>query len=135
MSNLDAIKATFERSEEEGKLRLEAQLSDTVKECTALKSALKEEKARFKELAASLERQTAIAKERMQEEKKLAEKAREQLEIVNQELELKNKKIEELSLKIRELNNLPTKNVIESGEFLYKKFNRILKNFFKWFLY
>lgn len=117
MSNLDAIKATFERSEEEGKLRLEAQLSDTLKECSALKSAMKDEKSRFKELAASLERQTAVAKERMQEEKKLADKAREDLESVKQELQIKNKKIEELVCKIRDLKNLPTKNVIESGRF------------------
>lgn len=117
MSNLDAIKATFERSEEEGKLRLETQLSDTLRECSALKNAMKEEKIRFKELAASLERQTAVAKERMQEEKLLADKAREDLESVKQELEIKNKKIEDLLLKIRELNNLPTKSVIENGSF------------------
>lgn len=117
MSNLDAIKATFERSEEEGKLRLEVQLSEALKECSALRNSLKDEKSRFNELTSSLERQTATAKERMLEEKKLADKAREDLELVKAELENKCRVIDELNNAIRELNNQPAKSVIESGNY------------------
>lgn len=114
MTNLDAIKAAFERSEEEGKLRLENQLSEALKECTALRNSLKDEKDRFKELATSLERQTALAKERQMEEKKLADRARKDLDDLKGELQRKNQEIENLNNKIKELNNQPTKSVIES---------------------
>lgn len=120
MSNLDSIKATFERSEAEGKLRLEIQLSETLKECTALRNSLKDEKDRFKELASSLERQTSTAKQRMIEEKELADKAKTDLEQVKTELLEKNTLIKDLTIKIRNLNNQPTRNVIESGQYFDK---------------
>lgn len=129
MNHLDGLKAAIEGSESAGKLRLEVQLSEALKECSALRNALKEEKDKFKEHTNSLERQTNKAKERMLEEKSIAEKCRAELEASVAQIEEKDKIIMALKQKIRESDNYPTRSVIQSGLKNIKYFPSFQNNF------
>lgn len=102
LNNLEMIKTTMERSENEGKMRLEARLDELSRECSALRRRLQEEQDRFRELSSHLERQTQTAKERMEEEKNLATKYRDELVQAREEIEKKAEKIDQLSKKLQE---------------------------------
>lgn len=78
LNNREMIKTTMERSESEGKMRMESRLDELTRECSALRRRLQEEQDQFRKLSQSLERQTLTAKEQMEEEKKL--EAREDIE-------------------------------------------------------
>lgn len=102
LNNLEMIKTTMERSENEGKMRLETRLDELTRECSALRRRLQEEQDRFRELSSDLERQTQTAKERMEEEKSLASKYREELVQAREEIEKKSEKVDQLSKKLQE---------------------------------
>ena len=102
LNNLEMIKTTMERSENEGKMRMESRLDELTRECSALRRRLQEEQDRFRELSSHLERQTQTAKERMEEEKALATKYREELVHAREEIEKKSEKIDQLSKKLQE---------------------------------
>lgn len=102
LNNLEMIKTTMERSENEGKMRLESRLDELTRECSALRRRLQEEQDRFRELSSHLERQTQTAKERMEEEKTLATKYREELVQAREEIEKKAEKVDQLSKKLQE---------------------------------
>lgn len=118
MANLESIKATFARSEAEGKLRLESQLDSVLKERDALRLRVREEQDNFRLLSNQLQRETDLAKQRMEEEKKLADKARDELSRVQEELEKRNTHIEQLDKKIKELINKPVNEVLSAGEYV-----------------
>jgi nucleoprotein TPR len=101
LNNLEMIKTTMERSESEGKMRLESRLDELSRECSALRRRLQEEQDRFRELSSHLERQTQTARERMEEEKVLANKFREELTQAREEIEKKSQKIDQLSKKLQ----------------------------------
>lgn len=100
LNNLEMIKTTMERSESEGKMRMESRLDEITRECSALRRRLQEEQDRFRELSSHLERSAQTAKERMEEEKQLATKYCEELVQAREELEKKSQKIEQLSKKL-----------------------------------
>lgn len=102
LNNLEMIKTTMERSENEGKMRLETRLDELTRECSALRRRLQEEQDRFRELSSHLERQTQTAKERMEEEKVLATKYRDELVQAREDIEKKAEKIDQLSKKLQE---------------------------------
>lgn len=102
LNNLEMIKTTMERSENEGKMRMESRLDELTRECSALRRRLQEEQDRFRELSSSLERQTQTAKERMEEEKNLASKYREELVLAREDIERKSEKVDQLSKKLQE---------------------------------
>lgn len=102
LNNLEMIKCQFERSESEGKLRLEQRLDETVRECSALRRHLQEEQDRYRELSADLDRQTKAAQQMAQEEKAIAEKLRSELKEIRTELTEKSNQIGDLSLKLQE---------------------------------
>lgn len=79
LNNLESIKASFERIEAEGKIRLEQRLDETSRECSALRRRLQEEQDRFRELSSHLEKQAEVARTRMEEEKEQADKLREEV--------------------------------------------------------
>jgi nucleoprotein TPR len=100
LNNLEMIKTTMERSESEGKMRLESRLDELTRECSALRRRLQEEQDRFRELSSHLERSAQTAKERMEEEKLLASKFRDELTQAREEIERKSQKIDQLSKKL-----------------------------------
>lgn len=131
LNNLEMIKTTMERSENEGKMRLETRLDDLTRECSALRRRLQEEQDRFRELSSHLERQTQTAKERMEEEKALATKYREELVQAREEIEKKSEKVDQLSKKLQEsLTPTQDDNPVAQANKLRKemeiKFNEVL---------
>lgn len=102
LNNLEMIKVTMERSEAEGRIRLETRLDETSRECSALRRRLQEEQDRFRELTSHLERQMETAKQRMEEEIAIAETVQAELKNTRDELEIKTRKIDELSKKLQE---------------------------------
>lgn len=102
LNNLEMIKCQFERSESEGKLRLEQRLDETVRECSALRRHLQEEQDRFRELSADLERQTKLAQQLALDEKTAAEKLRTEVQEMRAEVVEKGNQIEGLSGKLQE---------------------------------
>jgi len=126
INNMEGLKATIERSEAEGRLRLETQLSEALKECSALRATLKDEKEQFKELARSLQRQTDTAKERMKSEKDEADKARADLEAARDELKNKSNTILDLTNQLREMANQPIRTTIQAGKLTKDLFNDTL---------
>ncbi|XP_062561772.1 nucleoprotein TPR isoform X2 [Armigeres subalbatus] len=102
LNNLEMIKVTMERSEAEGRIRLETRLDETARECSALRRRLQEEQDRFRELTTHLERQMQTAKQRMEEEMAIAETVQAELKNTRDELEIKSRKIDDLSKKLQE---------------------------------
>ncbi|XP_061390466.1 nucleoprotein TPR-like, partial [Musca vetustissima] len=94
LNNLELIKANLERSETEGKARLEQRLDETVRELSAQRRRFQEEEDRFRETTNDLKRQTESAKKLMQEEKEQADKLRMELINVREELTTKTHQIE-----------------------------------------
>uniref|UniRef100_T1P9Z6 Nucleoprotein TPR n=1 Tax=Musca domestica TaxID=7370 RepID=T1P9Z6_MUSDO len=109
LNNLELIKANLERSETEGKARLEQRLDETVRELSAQRRRFQEEEDRFRETTNDLKRQTESAKKLMQEEKEQADKLRMELINVREELTTKTQQIDELSKKLQE-SLTPSKN-------------------------
>lgn len=102
LNNLELIKNSMERSESEGKMKMETRLDEVTRECSALRRRLQEEQDRFRELSSGLERQTQSAKDKMEEEKQLATKYREELEHARAEIARKAEKVDQLSKKLQE---------------------------------
>ncbi|XP_021710520.1 nucleoprotein TPR isoform X2 [Aedes aegypti] len=102
LNNLEMIKVTMERSEAEGRIRLETRLDETARECSALRRRLQEEQDRFRELTTHLERQMQTTKQRMEEEMAIAETVQAELKNARDELEIKSRKIDDLSKKLQE---------------------------------
>lgn len=107
LANLESIRTSLERSETEGKLRLEGRLDEAMKECAALRRRLQEEQDRFRELSLHIERQLETAKERQEEETRLGARAREELNLVREELVKEKKEVESLTKRIKELTAPP----------------------------
>lgn len=99
LNNLELIKASLQRSEGEGRLKLESRLDEANREISSLRRSLQEEQTRFRELASHLEKQTEHAKARMEEEKSQADKLRVELTSLREELTNKSTHIEEISKK------------------------------------
>lgn len=102
LNNLEMIKASFERSETEGRMRVESRLDETTRECSALRRRLQEEQDRFRELSQHLERQTATAQQKMADEKAQADTLRDELHRIRDEIASKTKQVDELSRKLQE---------------------------------
>lgn len=101
LKNLELIKASLERVEAENRAKIETRLDEATRECSALRRRLQEEQDRFRELAAHLERQTEIAKTRMQEEKEAADVLRKEITEMRQDCVEKNKINEDLMKKLK----------------------------------
>lgn len=101
LNNLELIKASLERSEAEGKLRVESRLDESLRECSALRRRLQEEQDKFRELGSHLELKSKNAQQRMDEEKQQADHLREELSKTREELIAKSNQIEDLSKKIK----------------------------------
>uniref|UniRef100_A0A182NZD0 Nucleoprotein TPR n=1 Tax=Anopheles epiroticus TaxID=199890 RepID=A0A182NZD0_9DIPT len=102
LNNLEMIKVSMERSENEGRQRLESRLDETSRECSALRRRLQEEQDRFREQTAYLQRQVETAQKRMDEEIAIAEGHQTELREARDELEIKSRKIDDLQRKLQE---------------------------------
>lgn len=102
LNNLEMIKCQFERSECDGRIRLEQRLDETSRECSALRRHLQEEQDRFRELSADLERKTNSALEKAEAEKGVADNLQNELKNIRGQLSDKSKQIETLSAKLQE---------------------------------
>ncbi|XP_050326890.1 nucleoprotein TPR [Bactrocera neohumeralis] len=109
LNNLELIKSNLERSEMEGRARLEQRLDETVRELSAQRRRFQEEEDRFRETTSDLKRQAESAKKHMEEEISQSEKLRKELHLVREELGAKTNQIDELSKKLQE-SLTPSKN-------------------------
>lgn len=109
LNNLEMLKCTLERSENEGRARAEHRLDDAIRECSALRRQLQEEQDRFRELSSDLERKMKSAVEKANAEKAEVEQLQETLKQLRQELADKTGQIEMLSQKLQEALT-PNKN-------------------------
>ncbi|XP_052901433.1 nucleoprotein TPR [Anopheles moucheti] len=102
LNNLEMIKVSMERSENEGRLRLESRLDETSRECSALRRRLQEEQDLYREQMACLQRQVETAQKRMEEEIAIAEGHQAELRDARNELEIKSRKVDDLQRKLQE---------------------------------
>lgn len=102
LNNLELLKCQLERSENDGRVRAEHRLDETVRECSALRRHLQEEKDRFRELTADLERKTKSAVENAAQEKAEVEKLQSELKELRDQLAQKIDQNETLSKKLQE---------------------------------
>ncbi|KAH8370375.1 hypothetical protein KR093_003184 [Drosophila rubida] len=109
LNNLEFIKANLERSETEGRLRLEQRLDDTVRELSAQRRHFQEEEEKFRETVNEFKRQTETANKLKEEERQQAEKWHQELIGVREELSAKVSQVNELSKKLQE-SLTPSKN-------------------------
>nr|CAH7750846.1 unnamed protein product [Callosobruchus chinensis] len=100
-SNMELIKATLERTDAEGRIRLETRLDEAHRECAALRRRLQEDQDHFRQLSEHLEKQTKEAQTRAEEERTQAEKLRKELGEAREELVQKTTQMEELSKKLK----------------------------------
>ncbi|KAL1132009.1 hypothetical protein AAG570_011619 [Ranatra chinensis] len=97
MANLEALKAKFECSNAEARMKLEGRLDDATKECTALRRRLQEEQDRLTRRMELSEQQTATAKERLEEEKTLRIRLNEEVEAARELVKQRENQIESMS--------------------------------------
>lgn len=109
LNNIEMIKSNLERSEMEGRARLEQRLDESNRELSALRRRLQEEEDRFRELASDLKRQTETAVQRMEEEKSQADKLRMEIMSLREDITSKSVQIDDLSKKLQE-SLAPSKN-------------------------
>ncbi|XP_068148137.1 LOW QUALITY PROTEIN: nucleoprotein TPR [Drosophila tropicalis] len=102
LNNLEYIKSNLERSEAEGRLRVEQRLDDTLRELAAQRRHFQEEEEKFRETVNELKRQTETAIKLKEEEKQQAEKWQAELVTVREELAQKIEQLNELSKKLQE---------------------------------
>ncbi|XP_034479441.1 nucleoprotein TPR isoform X2 [Drosophila innubila] len=102
LNNLEFIKANLERSETEGRLRLEQRLDDTVRELSAQRRHFQEEEEKFRETVNEFKRQTETANKLKEEERQQAEKYHQELIAVREELAAKVNQVNDLSKKLQE---------------------------------
>lgn len=100
-TNIELIKATLERTDAEGKLRLESRLDETNRECSALRRRLQEEQDHFRQLTEHLEKKAKDAQERMEEERSQADKLRKEVADLREDVMTKTSQIEELTKKLK----------------------------------
>lgn len=126
LANLESIRTSLERSETEGKLRLEGRLDEAMRECAALRRRLQEEQDRFRELSSHIERQLETAKKRQEEETRLGAQARQELNLVREELVKEKKAVESLTKRIKEVTAPPpTQKTPTEVEIMAKKLKEI----------
>lgn len=102
MNNIELLKCQLERSENDGRVRAEQRLDETVRECSALRRHLQEEKDHFRELTADLERKTKTALEKAADGKAEVEKLQNELQDLRNQLAQKSEQNEILSTKLQE---------------------------------
>ncbi|XP_037955452.1 nucleoprotein TPR-like [Teleopsis dalmanni] len=102
LNNIELIKTNLERSEIEGRARLEQRLDDTVRELSAQRRRFQEEEDRFREMINNYKRQADTAKMCMEEEKQQAEKLRTDIVALREEIAIKSNSIDDLSKKLQE---------------------------------
>lgn len=101
LNNLELIKSNLERSEMEGRIRLEQRLDETVRELSAQRRRFQEEEDRFREIMNDLKRQSDTANQELTNERKEMEKLTEVISSLRSELTIKTQKIDELSKKLQ----------------------------------
>ncbi|XP_043641951.1 nucleoprotein TPR isoform X1 [Drosophila teissieri] len=102
LNSLEFIKTNLERSEMEGRQRLEQRLDDTVRELAAQRRHFQEEEEKFRESINEFKRQAETAIKLKDEEKQQAEKWQTELISVREELAQKVNQVNELSKKLQE---------------------------------
>ncbi|XP_034141349.1 nucleoprotein TPR isoform X3 [Drosophila guanche] len=102
LNNLEFIKSNLERSETEGRLRLEQRLDDAARELAAQRRHQQEEQEKFQETVNEFKRQAETAIKLKEEERQQAEKWQAELVSVREELAQKVTQVNELSKKLQE---------------------------------
>ncbi|XP_017069297.1 nucleoprotein TPR [Drosophila eugracilis] len=102
LNSLEFIKTNLERSEMEGRQRLEQRLDDTVRELSAQRRHFQEEEEKFRESINEFKRQAETAIKLKEEEKQQAEKWQAELTSVREELAQKVIQVNTLSKKLQD---------------------------------
>ncbi|XP_037712794.1 nucleoprotein TPR [Drosophila subpulchrella] len=101
LNSLEFIKTNLERSEMEGRQRLEQRLDETVRELSAQRRHFQEEEEKFRESINEFKRQAETAIKLKEEEKQMAEKWQAELTVVREELTQKVNQVNDLSKKLQ----------------------------------
>lgn len=102
MNNIELLKCQLERSENEGRVRAEQRLDETVRECSALRRHLQEEKDHFREMTSDLERKAKSALDKAVVEHAEVAKLQDELQELRAQLAQKSDQAETLSKKLQE---------------------------------
>ncbi|CAH1399174.1 unnamed protein product [Nezara viridula] len=100
MSNLEALKAKFECSEAESKMRLESRLEEAHLECSALRRRLQEEQDRLGRRAELAEEQAKTAKIRLEEVKAESARLQKELDEAREEVKEREARLESMSTEL-----------------------------------
>lgn len=100
-SNLEMIRATMERTENDG-LLMEQRYDNVQRECAALRRRLQEEQDHYREKSADLKRKAETAVQKMNDELAQVNSLRSQIEQARQEITKMNHQIDDLSHKLQE---------------------------------
>ncbi|KAG4074560.1 hypothetical protein HA402_005625 [Bradysia odoriphaga] len=115
-STCELAKISSERSDFEGRIQMEKQLEDQVRQCEVLKRKLEDEQHRFTEENESLKRQRENAIKKLSDEQAQTENLRTKLSETRDQIEAKTQQIRNLSEKLQEaLTPCKSDNPIAKG--------------------
>lgn len=110
LQNLESIKTNIEKSEVEGKLKLENNLSELNRECSALRKRLQEEEDRFRIVISDLEQEKRNIIQTISEKDDVIAKLKNNLRDLEEDLKSKCGEIENLIAKSNTSNSAPLEN-------------------------
>lgn len=99
LQNLETIKSNIQKSEVDGKLKLENNLSELNRECSALRRRLQEEEDRFRALLSNAELEKRKLIETANEKDALIATLKNNHSVLQDELKMKNSQLTELNSK------------------------------------
>lgn len=99
LQNLETIKTNIQKSEVEGKSKLESNLSELSRECSALRRRLQEEEDRFREVLSNIELEKRKLSDALHEKDNLVLSMKNNVSVLEDELKMKNAQLIELNAK------------------------------------
>lgn len=111
LQNLETIKSNIQKSEVEGKLKLESNLSELNRECSALRRRLQEGEDRYRETLSNIELEKQKLKDSVVEKDALIISLKNNLSVIEDELRMKNSQLTELNSKCETSNY-----ILQNGE-------------------
>lgn len=104
LQNLETIKSNFHKSEVEGKLKMESNLSELNRECSALRRRLQEGEDRYRETLSNIEMEKQKLKDTVVEKDALIISLKNSLSVIEDELKMKDSQLTELNSKCETSN-------------------------------
>uniref|UniRef100_A0A336LSK8 Nucleoprotein TPR n=1 Tax=Culicoides sonorensis TaxID=179676 RepID=A0A336LSK8_CULSO len=106
LQNLETIKTNIQKSEIDGKLKLENSLSELSRESSALRRRLQEEENRFRDTLFNIDSEKCKLAEKLKENEKIILSLKNKVSVLTDEINIKNCDLENLTSKINSLTQL-----------------------------